>query len=160
MLIKYNVSDFSRVLLTATLVPMTTLLFLLNFWADNADLEHPEATQNPSPENMNSFMSSVYLSWMSPLIWLGYRRPMVQDDLFKVPTRVNVDDNVRIFEEQWQSYLKKNNITFNRHKSFNSQKKAALWIPLIKSFGGMYLLASILAFVHYSMTLMCPQVTY
>jgi ATP-binding cassette subfamily C (CFTR/MRP) protein 1 len=145
--------------LTATLVPMTFLLWLLNVWADTADLEHPEAAQNPSPENMNSFISSVFIFWMSPLIWLGYKRPLVQNDLFKVPTRVNVDDNVRIFEEQWLLYLKKNNISFNSHNNISSQKKAALWIPLIKSFGGRYLWGSMLAFVHYSIPFAGPQVT-
>ncbi len=72
--------DVARALLTATLMPMAVIMFVLNLKADVSDLQDPNA-DDPCCENLNSFASSVFLSWLTPLIWLGYKKPLVQADL-------------------------------------------------------------------------------
>ncbi len=140
-----------------TLLPVTVIMLLLNIKADTADLKDPNEG-DLCPENINSFASSLFLTWMDPLIWLGYKRPLVQADLPRMPTRVNVDENVRTFKNQWASYLVRNNISFQRKAKGQSQKKAALWIPLLRSFGLRLMAGFSIATVHYTITFMGPQV--
>lgn len=63
--------DSSRIALTVTLLPLCILLSICQLWADVADLEPIE--DEVAPNNTNSFYSSVFLSWLTPLIWKGYR---------------------------------------------------------------------------------------
>ena len=95
--------DLSRLVLTCTLSPVCLLLSLAQFWPDISDLEprFNDLAQN----NTNSFYSSVFLSWMSPLIWKGYKAPLEQNDLYHLPRKVHVDENVNKFQKAWNSYL-------------------------------------------------------
>ena len=63
------IEDFytSRFVLIITLVPICFILTLLQFWPDIDDLE--PKFDNLAPNNTNSFIFSVFLSWMNPLIW-------------------------------------------------------------------------------------------
>ena len=93
---------------------------------------------------------------MNPIIWKGYKEPLVQDDLFNLPRKINVDENVVKFQTEWKSYLTKNKIKFSSKKN---RKRAKLWIPLIRTVGWRFLLANFLAFIHYNVTFAGPQVT-
>ena len=59
--------DTSRFVLVITLVPICLILSLFQLWPDISDLE--PKYENLAPNNTNSFFSSVFLSWMDPLIW-------------------------------------------------------------------------------------------
>ena len=69
-------------------------------YPDMDDLERDRNDQKLAPVNTNSFMSDLFFSWLNPLIWKGYKSPLTQDDLFNIPKRLNVDENVKHFEEQ------------------------------------------------------------
>ena len=146
-------NQYDRLILTATFVPVCCLLSLLNLYPDINDLEQ---SADLAPNNTNSFFSAVFLSWMTPLIWKGYKSPLSQKDLFNVPMKVNVDENVEKFQVQWNQYLKKNSFDFA--KNGKVRQRANLWTPLIKTLGLRFLFANLLGLVHYSVQLLGPQV--
>ena len=94
------------------------------------------------------------------IIWKGFRKPLTQSDLFNLPLKVDVNENVKKFQKEWDAYLKRNNITFY-HKTSNPSKKktAKIWIPLFRTLGWMYLLGTSLAIIHYTIIFIGPQVS-
>lgn len=146
--------NISRFVLTLTLLPSCCLLSLAQLWPDMEDLE--PAKDQLAPNNLNSFWSSVFLSWLTPLIWMGYKQPLSQKDLYFVPSKVDVDSNVDQFQIQWQNYLSRNGIDFKSKQK--RTKSAKLWIPLLRTFGWRFALANALGLVHYSVTFGGPQI--
>ena len=151
--VEYLMSNWnlSRMVLTSSLITCCILLTICHLWADMEDLE---PRFNISPMNTNSFFSAVFLSWMTPLIWKGYKQPLSQDELYEIPSKVNVDENNKTFQREWKSYLVKNGIDFAKKDG----KKANLWIPLARTVGWRLLFANALAIIHYSVTFFGPQV--
>ena len=148
--------EWMRLIGTSTFFTFSLSMVILNLWADKSDLE--PIKENIAPNNTNSFFSSVFLTWMDGMIWKGFRKPLIQDDLFHMPEKVDVNENVKCFEKEWKDYLERNNIKFN-HKNINAQKKAFFWIPLMRSFGMRFLLGNVLAFFHYSIVFTGPFVS-
>ena len=148
--------DFSRLVLTSTLLPSCILLSLANLWPDIGDLDTKD--KKYAPNNTNSFLSSVFLSWLTPLIWKGYKSPLTQEDLYSIPRKIDIDDNVRMFLNEWNKHLSRSGIAFDRGTVKKSVKRAKLWLPLVKTLGLRFLLANLLALVHYSITFLGPQV--
>ena len=155
----HNYLDYVNFGLSSSFFVLCFLLSVMNFWPDTKDLV--PLRKNIAPNNQNSFFSSVFLSWMDPIIWKGFKRPLKQNDLFTLPSKVDVNENVKIFQKEWEDYLKRNNIKFSIRNSNTEKKKIAkFWIPLFKSLRGTFMLGTILAFIHYNLAFLGPQVKY
>ena len=155
----HNYLDYVNFGLSSSFFGLGFLLSVMNFWPDIKDLV--PLRENIAPNNQNSFFSSVFLSWMDPIIWKGFKRPLKQNDLFTLPSKVDVNENVKIFQKEWEDYLKRNNIKFNiRNNNTEKKKIAKFWIPLFKSLRGTFMLGTILAFIHYNLAFLGPQVKY
>ena len=81
--------------------------------------------------------------------------PLVQSDLYNLPRKVNVNENVDKFQREWNTYLDYNGIKFSTREN---KKRARIWIPLIHTVGWRLLLANCLAVVYYSVVFLGPQV--
>ena len=81
--------------------------------------------------------------------------PLVQSDLYNLPRKVNVNENVEKFQREWNTYLDYNGIKFSTREN---KKRARIWIPLIHTVGWRLLLANCLAVVYYSVVFLGPQV--
>ena len=113
--------EVTNLILIITLVSACLMMSLLQFWPDTGNLE--PKYNDLAPNNTNSFFSSVFLSWMNPLIWKGYKVPLTQNDLFELPRKINVNENVEKFQNSWNAYLASNQISFSRtdnRKRYNS----------------------------------------
>ena len=63
--------------------------------------------QNPCPEGSSSFLCRAMFAWLDPLVWKGFRRPLVISDLWglnEVDTSVEV---VPVFDEECERTAKK-----------------------------------------------------
>ena len=147
------IPDTSRFVITLLLLPASLALGCLNCWADTEDLETVDPMKKLAPNNFSSFISTIFLSWMNPIIYKGFKSPLNEDDLTALPTKVDVAENVKSFQYHYKQYLKSHNIQFNK-----GQKQAKLWIPFAKTFGKRFLLANVLALTHYSITFLGPQI--
>ena len=146
--------DTSRFVITLLLLPLSLALGCLNCWADIEDLE-PLNSLDIAPNNLSSFMSAIFLSWLNPIIFKGYKAPLDEDDLTALPSKVDVKENVKSFQTHWREYLKSHKIQFSQPDSNN---RAKLWIPFMKTFGKRFLLSNVLALTHYSITFLGPQI--
>lgn len=45
------------------------------------------AAATPWPGDKASALSVLFLSWLDPLLWLGFRKPLGEDDVYAVPER-------------------------------------------------------------------------
>ena len=91
---------------------------------------------------------------MNPIIYKGFKAPLNEDDLTALPTKVDVAENVKSFQFHWRQYLKNHNFQFGN----DGQPQAKLWIPFVKTFGKRFILANVLALIHYSITFLGPQI--
>ena len=66
-----------------------------------------------------------------------------------------MNENVEKFQSEWNTYLEYNGIKFSTREN---KKRANIWIPLIRTIGWRFLLLNCLAFVHYSIVFLGPQV--
>lgn len=153
-------SSSTRILLTATYMPMILLLFLFNIYADKNDLEWKKDDHTKAcPEQLNSFISTVYVSWMDPLIWQGFRKPLSPTDLPPLPDKVNVDQTVKGFQKHWKDQIAKSKVNFsNRARNDDDKNIVSMWLPLLKTFGLRFLWATSIAIFHYTIAFVPPQI--
>ncbi|KAJ6635067.1 Multidrug resistance-associated protein 1, partial [Pseudolycoriella hygida] len=66
---------------------LISLLLLLNCFADKEPRisTYAKTTSNKtSPEQRSSFLNRILFQWFSPILWIGYKRPLTEDDLFDI----------------------------------------------------------------------------
>ena len=106
-----------------------------------------------APENKNSFFSNIFISWLDPTIWKGYRHgPLTQDMLGSNPDKISVEASVEDFRRNWDRL-------YQEKVDKNSTEDVGLIWPLLQSFGWRFLWANMIAVVHYSIGFVSPQVT-
>ncbi|XP_076041208.1 ATP-binding cassette sub-family C member 3-like [Oratosquilla oratoria] len=84
------------------------LLFLANCFADApSESMASKDTKTMSPEYGASFPNRLVFGWVEGLVWRGWRRPLVEEDLFDLPpehTSKNLGDRWRA---HWSDFLKR-----------------------------------------------------
>jgi ATP-binding cassette subfamily C (CFTR/MRP) protein 1 len=88
--------------------PFILIMLFLNCFADRAPRhsEYPKL-QNPCPEEHSSFLSRLLFSWFDPLAWRGFRRPLVDSDLWDMKHEDSAAEVVPMFEKHWRKILQK-----------------------------------------------------
>lgn len=63
------------------------VILVLNCFAD----EDPRSStyvvtkvKNPSPEQRSSFLNQIMFQWFSHITWVGFRRPLTENDIFDI----------------------------------------------------------------------------
>lgn len=56
-------------------------------------------TQAPSPEENASFLNRLVFAWLSPLLAVGFRRPLGCNDIFLIPESRSADKTVQKVDE-------------------------------------------------------------
>jgi len=105
---------------------------------DNDHMQKSEPSEKEldklNPELFAGPLSLAYFAWMTPLVYLGYARPLEQDDLEKLhptddPTHLN-----KLFEKAWGDQLKKD------HPS--------LFLALVNAYGRTYFIGAAQKFIY------------
>eukprot|EP01038_Epipyxis_sp_PR26KG_P007179 gene7179-9789_t len=91
------------------------------------------------------WFTSLFVSWISPLIKLATTRPIREEDVWECPSSMSVDANTLRFETAWKEELKNAKI-----EKRNPSVKKALWI----GFGNDLIVAGIFQFIF-----LCLQLT-
>ena len=63
--------------------------------------------QKPNPETSASFLSRLTFAWLDPLIWKGYRRPLVQDDMWSLQYENSTSTIVGRWDKNWKKTIRK-----------------------------------------------------
>ena len=63
--------------------------------------------QKASPFLDASFPNRLFFTWLTPLIWKGYRKPVEQTDLFDLTEENTSEHVVHIWNQNWEKSLDK-----------------------------------------------------
>ncbi|XP_073979857.1 multidrug-Resistance like Protein 1 isoform X7 [Rhodnius prolixus] len=155
-------------------------VLLLNFLADlePQDTKYPRV-DNPCPEGGASFPSRITFSWFDSMAFLGYRKPLVNSDLWHMNYEDMASEIIPIFDHYWNKTVRKNNATTlamngvakpvmykstgsidfaGTDKAGNVKQKTSSILPAICfSFGPTFLFGAILKLINDLLAFISPQ---
>ncbi|XP_008197283.2 multidrug resistance-associated protein 1 isoform X1 [Tribolium castaneum] len=154
--------------------PVVLVMLFLNCFADRSPRrsEYPKL-KNPCPEENSSFLSRLLFSWFDSLAWRGFRRPLVDSDLWDMKPEDSASEVVPTFEKHWKRILQKcesNSPTRQTRASYkldsarvdivnSSTKKQASILPaLVKAFGPTFIFGALLKLIQDLLTFVSPHI--
>lgn len=151
------------------------VILFLNCFADAP----PQVTKypvpdKPTPELAASFLSKLFFQWFDSFIWLGFKRPLENKDLWSMKPEDSSTEVSPLFFKYWNQSVAKSSqavptngvasATFTKSSASvnftnaKPKKPASILPALIKAFGGTFLFGSCLKFVQDVLTFASPQV--
>ena len=134
-----NNKGWEEALLVATSWPLVAIQLLLNCFSD---LDRTPQPSDP-PECNASIISLMFFSWLDALVWSGFRAPLTQERLPRVPDTIDVGTNVSELQKRWR---------------YHRGEWHSLWPALICTYWRSMIPAIVLAIVHYSLTFVSPLI--
>ncbi|XP_076949695.1 ABC transporter C family member 2-like [Bidens hawaiensis] len=74
---------------------------------DDAEYEELADREQICPERHTNIISSIFFSWMDPLMLLGYKRPLTEKDIWKLDTWDQTETLNSRFQIYWSEELRK-----------------------------------------------------
>ncbi|OQR87169.1 ATP-binding Cassette (ABC) Superfamily [Thraustotheca clavata] len=105
---------------------------------------HPDGLGDRSPEDMGGCYSSLFFSWLTPLLNLGNQRPLEFSDLYQLNKIDRANHISNAFQKYWAFELK--------------NEKPRLWRAMAKAFGWPFAYAGFLKLIHDSLQFVGPIV--
>lgn len=154
---------------------LSALIFLFHCFVDDEPTEtrYPKPDR-PCPELAASFLSKILYQWFDKFIWLGYKRPLENKDLWSMKPEDMSTEVSPLFLKYWNKTVAKNSqvepvngidsATFKKSSasvnfSSTKPKKTASILPaLVKAFGGTFMFGSCLKLFNDLLTFASPQV--
>ncbi|KAK7601472.1 hypothetical protein V9T40_008913 [Parthenolecanium corni] len=174
--------DFLPLLNYILYYPIAVAVLFLNCFSD----ARPETTKYPipkdvCPENHSSFLSKLLFAWFDKLAWKGYRKPLVNDDLWSLDYDNTSAAIVGKFENSWLRTLEKIKRTPNvqirinqangellgnrggnsdriEYRPAKSNKVASIVTPLYRTFGVTFFFGCLLKVAQDLLTFVSPQI--
>jgi ABC-type multidrug transport system fused ATPase/permease subunit len=100
--------------------------------------------EDECPLEYANIFSALTFSWMTPMMKYGYKEYLTQDDLWNLRKGDTTRATAAAFEEEWEYQLE-------------NKKRPSLWIALISSFGGPYLVGAIIKTLSDCLAFVQPQ---
>lgn len=154
---------------------ISALILLLNCFVDAAPTETKYPVPDlPTPEISASFLSKVFFQWFDSFIWLGFKRPLENKDLWSMKPEDTSTEVSPLFLKYWNKSVAKSSqveplpgvtsATFTKSSasvnfsSGKAKKPASILPALIKAFGGTFLFGSCLKLFQDVLTFASPQI--
>nr|XP_029724825.1 multidrug resistance-associated protein 1-like isoform X4 [Aedes albopictus] len=152
------------------------LMFLLNFVIDKAPQQTKyEITDKDCPELSATFPSRLVFGWFDKLAWTGFKKPLVNDDLWNMKPEDASKEVSPLFMKYWNETLEKTYKTREVHdvtstasfkkqsarvdfKTIKTKKIASILPALIKAFGPTFAFGSFLKLGQDILTFASPQI--
>ena len=128
---------------------LTLIMFGVEFWpSGNSDepklhdyIHDDNATQEekigkPSPEVYANYPSQLVFGWFDGILYKGWKKPLGPDDLY----RLKPEDTSKVINAKWNKY-------WSRQVKKTGNRPSIL-VPLVRSFGGTFVVASFYSFVN------------
>ncbi|KAJ0927376.1 putative ABC-type xenobiotic transporter [Helianthus annuus] len=74
---------------------------------DDAEYEELAGGEEICPERHTNIISSIFFSWMDPLMVLGYKRPLTEKDIWKLDTWDQTETLNNNFQKYWAAEVRK-----------------------------------------------------
>ncbi|CAG9578809.1 unnamed protein product [Danaus chrysippus] len=150
--------------------PLIILMFILNCFADLPPKESPyKYNKNQCPENASGFPSRLTFSWFDPLALTGFRRSLVESDLWALNPQDSSKEVVPKFDKFWERTLNKREnangtkATYSKtsasvnFKPDKEVKPASILPALCLAFGGQFLFGALLKLINDVLMFLSPQ---
>lgn len=143
----YNVLSFT------TFFVLISLMTILSAFSDKPpkNSTYPKS-ENPSPELKAGALDQLFFQWFSTTTWIGFKRPLTEDDVYDVNPQFTSNELVPIFDKNFERSIQKNankleiNIKENETATpvaTNGSVLNALW----KSFGSQLMFSLFLRII-------------
>ncbi|XP_077285788.1 multidrug resistance-associated protein 1-like [Arctopsyche grandis] len=127
---------------------LTTCMLVCNCFADKPPRISLYIEQvRPCPEHGCSFLSQIFYTWFDPLIRTGFKRPLINTDLWSLNPEDRSAEAVSLFDYHWKkslNALNKSSFAYTRIGDTNAKNHASIVPALCKSFGWSFCFAAIL----------------
>ncbi|XP_068632708.1 multidrug resistance-associated protein 1 isoform X2 [Battus philenor] len=150
--------------------PMILLMFLLNCFADLPPKDTPyKFEKNQCPESAAGFPSRLTFSWFDPLALTGFRRSLMESDLWALNPPDSSKEVVPRFDKYWAQTLQKREISNGTRATYsktsasvnfrpeNEKKPASILPALCLAFGGQFLFGALLKLFNDTLMFLSPQ---
>ncbi|XP_062546104.1 multidrug resistance-associated protein 1 isoform X7 [Armigeres subalbatus] len=152
------------------------LMFLLNFIIDKPPQQAKyEITDKDCPELSATFPSRLVFGWFDKLAWTGFKKPLVNEDLWNMKPEDASKEVSPLFMKYWNETLAKtynvrdvndvtSTATFKKQtarvdfKTIKTKKIASILPALIKAFGPTFAFGSFLKLGQDVLTFASPQI--
>ncbi|XP_047509486.1 multidrug resistance-associated protein 1 isoform X1 [Pieris napi] len=146
------------------------LMFVLNCFADLPPKDSPyKFEKNQCPEAASGYPSRLTFSWFDPLALTGFKRSLVESDLWALNPQDSSEEIVPRFAKFWERALKKRDAatgtkaTYSKtsasvnFKSENERKPASILPALCLAFGGEFFFGALLKLFNDVLMFVSPQ---
>ncbi|XP_045485372.1 multidrug resistance-associated protein 1 isoform X2 [Pieris rapae] len=146
------------------------LMFVLNCFADLPPKDSPyKFDKNQCPETASGYPSRLTFSWFDPLALTGFKRSLVESDLWALNPQDSSEEIVPRFAKYWDRALKKRDAatgtkaTYSKtsasvnFKPENERKPASILPVLCLAFGGEFFFGALLKLVNDVIMFVSPQ---
>uniref|UniRef100_H2Z8G2 Multidrug resistance-associated protein 1 n=1 Tax=Ciona savignyi TaxID=51511 RepID=H2Z8G2_CIOSA len=150
--------------------------FVLCFFADNMPAFKPKQNAE-SPEVAATFLSKISFWWFTRMVVMGYKRPIINDDLWKLNEDDESKNIAKSFLKNWNAEKAKKAIRayHNRSRFYVNRRfkkgrqiyvylsnkpkcsKASLGLAMVKTFGPYFLFSTVLKVFHDLLSFVSPQ---
>ncbi|XP_069939628.1 multidrug resistance-associated protein 1 isoform X5 [Cherax quadricarinatus] len=156
--------------------PLTVVMMFLNCFGDATPqyVSFPRG-EKPSPENNASFFSRITFAWVDPMIWKGYRKPLVQADMWDLTQENASRKTVEKWDKNWKKTLGKvykkhgsqswasysNNVVHvevPKHEDHKKKKPISVLPTMVRTFGPTFIFGAILKFTYDVLQFVSPQI--
>ncbi|XP_065072690.1 multidrug resistance-associated protein 1 isoform X3 [Ochlerotatus camptorhynchus] len=152
------------------------LMFILNFFVDKPpQVTKYEITHKDCPELSASFPSRLIFGWFDKLAWTGFRKPLVNEDLWNMKPEDASKEVSPLFMKHWNETLEKtyktrdiqdvtSSASYKKQssrvdfKTIKTKKIASILPALIKAFGPTFAFGSFLKLGQDVLTFASPQI--
>ncbi|KAI5365489.1 putative AAA+ ATPase domain, ABC transporter type 1, transmembrane domain-containing protein [Septoria linicola] len=100
--------------------------------------------EDECPLEYANLFSKLTFSWMTPMMKYGYKEYLTQDDLWNLRKTDTTRATANTFDEEWEYQLE-------------NKKKPSLWMAMISSFGGPYLMGAMIKTLSDCLAFVQPQ---
>ena len=146
-----NISSAPLPLVTYSIqYPLIVALFFLNFWADRPHQYKVLEEENgkPSPESAASFPSRMLFTWFDGMVWRGWRRYLVNEDLWTLNPSDRCRGVIPVWDANWDD---------QRKAKQPKRKPLSILNTLVSSFGGVFAASAILQLIYTIISFVSPQ---
>jgi hypothetical protein len=91
----------ASMLLVATLIKFA--LLVLELKEKRSWLLNPK--EFAAPESTANFFNRLTFFWVNPMLLMGYKKPIQEDDLFEVQKQIVGDKELLMFAEKWEKCM-------------------------------------------------------
>lgn len=106
---------------------LISMQFILSCFVDKEPRHssYPK-TSNPSPELRMGALIKIFYFWFEPIAWKGYRRPLIESDIFDINPENASAELVPKFDRNFERSLQKSRIKLERQQQKQQKSKTAV----------------------------------